>query len=112
MIIGGANSLSNKLGHYLYTISGWVDPFLTWYDDFQKRIEADQDVTVDLQIGSELLKATAERALGADAKRLKSAAADLGPGIVNEQLAALASELSRSNAGDLPQRTASHCRSG
>jgi len=82
----------DKLGHYLYTISAWVDPFLTWYDDFQKRIEADQDVTIDLQIGSELLKTTADRALGADAKRLKNAAADLVPASVNEELASVAAE--------------------
>jgi len=81
-----------KLGHYLYTISAWVDPFLTWYHDFQKRIEADQDVTVDLQIGSALLKDVAERALGADAKELIAAAERLNPEIVNEQLATLAAE--------------------
>src|SRR3954453_5073143 len=40
----------DKLGQYLYTISGWVDPFLTWYHDFQKRLEANQDLAVDLQI--------------------------------------------------------------
>src|SRR5262245_13333045 len=81
-----------KLGHYLYTVSAWVDPFLTWYHDFQKRIEADQDVTVDLQIGSELLQSAAERALGSDAKKLKNTAAHLKPEMVNEQLALLAAE--------------------
>ena len=81
-----------RLGQYLYTISGWVDPFLTWYDDFQKRLEADQDVTVDLQIGMALLKEAAERALGADARKLSVAADHLQPGIVNEQLATLAAE--------------------
>jgi starch synthase (maltosyl-transferring) len=81
-----------KLGQYLYTISAWVDPFLTWYHDFQKRLEADQDVTVDLQIGSALLQQAAERAMGTDAKKLNAAARDLHPQIVNEQLASLASE--------------------
>src|SRR5688572_117464 len=55
-----------KLGQYIYTLAGWVDPFQTWYKDFQKRIAADQDVTVDLSIGAGLLKAAAERAMGAD----------------------------------------------
>jgi starch synthase (maltosyl-transferring) len=81
-----------KLGQYLYTISAWVDPFLTWYDDFQKRIEADQDVTIDLQIGSELLKQAAERALGSDARKLNTAANELKRENVNEQLASLAAE--------------------
>ncbi len=79
-----------KLGQYIYSITAWVDPFQTWYKDFQKRIAADQDVTVDLLIGGELLKAAAERALGADAKKLKHLAKDLTPAAVDERLALLA----------------------
>src|ERR1700730_9681203 len=44
-----------KLGQYIYTITAWIDLFQTWYKDFLKRIAADQDVTVDLQIGAGLL---------------------------------------------------------
>src|SRR5262245_57259643 len=58
-----------NLGQYLYTISAWVDPFQTWYKDFLKRVAAEQDVTVDLQIGLALIKAAAERADGADARK-------------------------------------------
>ena len=79
-----------KLGQYIYSITAWVDPFQTWYKDFQKRIAADQDVTVDLLIGGELLKLAAERALGADAKKLKHLAKDLTPAAVDERLALLA----------------------
>jgi starch synthase (maltosyl-transferring) len=81
-----------KLGQYLYTIAAWVDLFLTWYHDFQKRIDADQDVTIDLQIGSELLKQAAERALGPDARKLNTAANGLKRENVNEQLASLAAD--------------------
>jgi starch synthase (maltosyl-transferring) len=80
-----------NLGQYIYTISGWIDPFKTWYNDFLKRLEAGQDVTVDLQIGKELLAAAAERAGGDDARRLRHAAEALHQDEINEHLASLAS---------------------
>src|SRR5207237_7220489 len=52
---------------------------------------ANQDVTVDLQIGAKLLKAASERAMGADAQKLQHAAKDLQPEAVDDRLAALAS---------------------
>jgi starch synthase (maltosyl-transferring) len=79
------------LGQYIYTIAGWVDPFQTWYKDFLKRIAANQDVTVDLQIGAKLLKSASERATGADAQKLQHAARDLQPEAVDDRLASLAS---------------------
>jgi starch synthase (maltosyl-transferring) len=44
-----------KPGRYQYTVRGWTDPFLTWKRDLKKRQEAGQDLTIDLQIGSQLL---------------------------------------------------------
>ena len=58
-----------RLGQYFYTISGWIDSFKTWYLDFLKRVAANQDVSVDLQIGAKLLEHAAERAAGDDACR-------------------------------------------
>src|SRR5437016_11332581 len=83
-----------KLGHYIYTITGWIDPFQTWYKDFLKRVAANQDVTVDLQIGAELLKSASERAMGADAQKLQHTARDLQPEAVDDRLASLASRYS------------------
>jgi starch synthase (maltosyl-transferring) len=79
------------LGQYIYTISGWIDSFQTWYHDFLKRVAAGQDVTVDLEIGTSLLEAAAERADGDAAQKLKGAATRLQTADVSEQLAALAS---------------------
>jgi starch synthase (maltosyl-transferring) len=45
----------DKLGRYQYTVRGWTDPFLTWKRDLKKRQDAGQDLTIDLQIGSQLL---------------------------------------------------------
>jgi starch synthase (maltosyl-transferring) len=80
-----------KLGQYIYTIAAWVDTFQTWYQDFLKRISANQDVAVELLIGSELLQAAARRAAGADAKKLKHLASDLKASDVHDRLSALAS---------------------
>jgi starch synthase (maltosyl-transferring) len=60
-----------ELGRYEYTIRGWVDAYDTWQHNLEKRIQAGQDITVDLQIGASLLAAAAERADGADRNRLK-----------------------------------------
>jgi starch synthase (maltosyl-transferring) len=88
-----------ETGQYLYTISGWVDPFLTWYLDLQKRLDANQEVTIDLQIGAALLRQLAENAVGSDATKLKEAADDLTLEILNEQLLSLAAEYAdRTNA--------------
>jgi len=49
-------------GRWLYSIEAWVDRFESWRRDLVKRIEAGQDVTVDLQIGAGLLRDAAARA--------------------------------------------------
>jgi starch synthase (maltosyl-transferring) len=40
------------VGRYAYSVSAWVDRFRTWQHDLSKRVDAGQDVTVDLQIGA------------------------------------------------------------
>jgi starch synthase (maltosyl-transferring) len=59
------------LAPYEYAVRGWVDAFDTWHHALHKRIEAGQDITVDLQIGAKLLAEAAARAGGDDAARLK-----------------------------------------
>ena len=66
-----------KVGRYEYSVSGWIDRFRTWQHDLEKRVEAGQDVTVDLQIGAQLVEAAAQRASGADATHLSAAAGHL-----------------------------------
>jgi len=67
----------DRLGRYLYTVEGWLDRFHTWARDLVRRLEAGQDVTVDLQIGTQLVTAAAERAEGQDARALREAARSL-----------------------------------
>ncbi len=59
------------LGECLYTLEAWVARFASWQRDFRKRVEAGQDVTVDLLVGVELIELAAARAQGRDAERLR-----------------------------------------
>lgn len=63
-----------ELGRYFYTIAGWIDHFGTWRSDLAKRLEAGQDVSLDLQTGGQLVEQAAWRAKGKDAARLKELA--------------------------------------
>ncbi len=60
----------SSLGEYRYTIEAWPDTIETWRADLLKRIEAGQDISVDLLIGAQLIEAAASRANGADSDRL------------------------------------------
>ena len=63
-----------KLGTYVYTVEGWIDPFKTWNKQLAKRIDAGQDVKVDLAIGAHLVDEAAARAPGEDGARLTALA--------------------------------------
>ncbi len=57
------------LGRHAYTIAAWADGWATWRRDLRKRLDAGQDVGVDLQIGAALVEGTAARATAAGAKK-------------------------------------------
>ena len=57
-----------RLGFYFFTVEAWVDHFLTWHRDLQKREKS--DYAVQLQIGLEMIRAATSRAKGRDRKRL------------------------------------------
>jgi starch synthase (maltosyl-transferring) len=59
-----------QLGTYHYTIEGWVEHFQTWLLDLAKRLEAGQNVDVEMLIGADLVEAAAGRAYGDDAEQL------------------------------------------
>ena len=52
----------------LHASSAWVDRFATWPHDLAKRLDAGQDVAVDLLVGAALVEAAAARATGRDAR--------------------------------------------
>jgi starch synthase (maltosyl-transferring) len=61
----------SALGRYWYTVEGWIDRFATWRTDVEKRIAADQDVSVDLLIGAQMVEGAAARVQTDDAKLLR-----------------------------------------
>jgi starch synthase (maltosyl-transferring) len=58
-------------GFYDYSVGGYINRFKTWRNDLKKSLDAGQDVTAKLIIGSEYLGKAAERATDNDRKRLK-----------------------------------------
>jgi starch synthase (maltosyl-transferring) len=46
------------LGSYLYTIRAWINHFKSWHRDTMKKIEAEMDYAVDLQVGALIIKKT------------------------------------------------------
>lgn len=65
------------LGRYAFTLEAWVDNFKSWQNDLRKRLQAGQNVGVDLQIGANLVQKAAERAEDGDAKRLRHLADEM-----------------------------------
>jgi starch synthase (maltosyl-transferring) len=73
----------SQLGRYRYTLHAWVDHFATWRRGLQRKIEADQDVSVEMLTGIELITQASQRATGAVRQRLAERAHTLGatPGL-------------------------------
>src|SRR6266581_3300081 len=61
-----------ELGSYTYTIQAWLDHFKLWSRNLVKRLEAGQDVSVELLIGANLVVESLQRASGADRERMES----------------------------------------
>lgn len=59
-----------ELGRYLYTVTAWIDHFLSWRHDLARRIEP-EDIDIALLAGTEMIKKAAERASSDDAKKLR-----------------------------------------
>ncbi|MCT7949731.1 alpha-1,4-glucan--maltose-1-phosphate maltosyltransferase [Ancylothrix sp. C2] len=66
------NFTVTEIGRYVYTITAWVDHFLTWRKAMGKKVQAGQDVSVDLLIGAQLVEAASQRATGNDQSQLQS----------------------------------------
>jgi len=65
------------IGEYQYTVEAWIDEFGSWRHDLRRRIEAGQEVDVDMLVGAALVEAVAARASSEDAARLTEWAARL-----------------------------------
>jgi starch synthase (maltosyl-transferring) len=68
-----------ELGRYVFTLEGWVDHFETWSRQLAKRVQAGQDVSVELELGARMVEQAAARAdgNGRDAAQLLALAKSL-----------------------------------
>jgi len=90
-----------EIGAYLYTLQAWVDRFESWRQGLAKKLQAGQDVAIDLLIGAGLVEETANRAPPTDKKRLansisilRSKQPDAGETALLPELAALMAKYS------------------
>ena len=65
------------LGLHRFTIQAWVDPFRTWLAGTLAKIEAGQEVAVELAVGAALVEAAAEASPAKTADRLRELARPL-----------------------------------
>jgi len=88
------------LGAYRYTVTAWVDAFLSWRHDFARRVDP-EDLLIAAQVGAALIDDAASRAKAADRRRLSAWAkrlrtekdtAVLAKLALDEELAARANE--------------------
>jgi len=87
-----------SVGRYCYTVSAWVDHFLSWRHDFARRIEV-EDLRIAALVGVGLIEEAAGRSKGKERKQLQgwalqlrtiSDAKELKACGLNEELATLA----------------------
>ncbi len=77
----------NAIGRWIYTVCAWVDRFLTWHHDYERRID-EGDIRLAARVGAQLIADAAQRASGDDARRLADWAARLTSTIEHEPDAA------------------------
>ncbi|HEX6547116.1 MAG TPA: alpha-1,4-glucan--maltose-1-phosphate maltosyltransferase [Candidatus Dormibacteraeota bacterium] len=66
-----------QAGLHDFDIEAWVDHFLTWEHELERRLEAGQNVAVELEAGALLVEAASRRAPTRDAQQLRRQAAAL-----------------------------------
>jgi starch synthase (maltosyl-transferring) len=59
-----------EIGLWKFSISAWIDNFKSWQRDFKKRVQAEQDVNIDLLIGIELINKALDKAVQKDKDKL------------------------------------------
>lgn len=84
-----------ELGLYCYTVRGWIDHFKTWSRDLQKRVQAGQDVSVELLIGAEMVEEASKLATALDRDWLTTYAKTIKTGGAEGARQALSPELAR-----------------
>ncbi|MEO5701579.1 MAG: alpha-1,4-glucan--maltose-1-phosphate maltosyltransferase [Casimicrobiaceae bacterium] len=84
-------------GTYHYTVTAWVDAFLSWRHDLARRVDPD-DLRLAARSGAELLSQAAERADGGATNRRATDGTDNKGGRDAERLRAWSAELAAAEA--------------
>jgi starch synthase (maltosyl-transferring) len=86
----------DELGHYEYTVEGWIDRFGSWRQELSKKFGAGQDVASELLEGAQLLAETHPQAEAIERahRTIVNEAQDVGVRVA----AALSEELARTMA--------------
>lgn len=95
-----------RLGMYRFTIEAWVDPFATWQRKLRARVDAGQDVALELRVGASILRGLARNAPTDGQKGLRHAADSLEAGGPRAVQAATEETLARL-AASYPDRSRS-----
>ena len=69
--------VTDRVGRYQYAIEAWTDHFATWRRDLKKKVDAGQDVSLELEEGALIVEGRIEAAGARDAKQLTKAVAAL-----------------------------------
>jgi starch synthase (maltosyl-transferring) len=67
----------DRIGVWEFAVEGWTDRFATWRRDLVKRVEAGQDVDVELQEGAKILEGHMRALPAAGRKRVKETIATM-----------------------------------
>jgi starch synthase (maltosyl-transferring) len=73
-----ASFVALSIGRHGYAIRAWVDHFASYRRGLLRKLEAAQDIDVDLLVGAELVAAAATRAHGPERGTLQAAALAIG----------------------------------
>ncbi len=66
-----ASFVADTKGTYIFTIKAWVDHTLTWHHGIKRKIDAGENVKVELAEGAQLLEQMFESATKSDVKEIK-----------------------------------------
>jgi starch synthase (maltosyl-transferring) len=114
-----ASFAADAIGAWEYTLSAWIDAYATWAHGLRKKLEAGQDVQLELLGGAELFAAASRRATAstanetsrADAKRLADVSAVLrSAGAQGPRAAAALEQAAASLMAAYPDREAATTR--
>jgi starch synthase (maltosyl-transferring) len=61
----------DRVGEHRYQVTGWVDHFASWKRNLRKRLDARQEIAIDMLIGADLMRQLASGAAGPDLEQLE-----------------------------------------